>query len=136
MFLVFQDTLLKWFGEEARLTRETGTTQYHIFGGVGGGEGTPAVWKQLRVVFCCLLCLVTPWRCHTTGATVSAIGNLSTPSGGSCIYLPSASKLSTGVEWRRSQWGPACCRNISLLTRMRSMGLTRFDIFLTSFESC
>lgn len=36
MLRVFQNTLLKWFGEEAGLTRETGTTQYPI---LGGGEG-------------------------------------------------------------------------------------------------
>ena len=36
MLGVFQNTFLKWFGEEAHLIRETQTTQCHIFGGVEG----------------------------------------------------------------------------------------------------
>lgn len=35
MLWVFQNTLLKWFGEEACLIRETRTAQYRIFGWVG-----------------------------------------------------------------------------------------------------
>lgn len=104
MLGVFQNTLLKWFGEEACLIRETQTTVSHFLRDGERGR-TPAVWKQPKVGFCCLLCLVTPWRCHTTAATGSVIGNLPTPCGGSFIYLPSASKLAAGITWRRFQWG-------------------------------
>lgn len=137
MLRVFQNMLLKWFGEEAGLTRETGTTQYFGLGILGGGEGraTPGVWKQPRVGFCCLQHLVTLWRYHRTGATGFVIGNLSIPCAGGFICFPSTTKLAAGVGWRRLQWGPVCGISISLLTRMRAMDLSWFDTFLTSFES-
>lgn len=109
--------------------------QYQVFGGVSGGA--PALWKLPKVVLWCILCFVAPQRCHTTGATESDTGNVTTTSSGaSFAYLHFLSQLATDIEWKRSQGRPPSGRSISLFTRMRKMGVTQSDTFLISFKSC
>lgn len=135
MLWVFQNTFLKWM-KKKRVWPGKRATQYHIFGGVGWVEELLPCGNYPRLFFWGLLCFVAPQSCHATGPAGSVTGNVTTACGASFIYLPFASQVVTGIEWRRSQWGPASGRSISLFTRMREMGVTQSDTFLTSSESC
>lgn len=64
MLGVFQNTLPKWFGEEARLIRETQTTECHIFGGMGRGGELLQCANNPRLVFAAFYAL---W--HHEGVT-------------------------------------------------------------------
>lgn len=102
--------------------------------GVGGG--TPALWKLPKVVF-----LMPSVLCGTTKVSHNRSHrvchcNVTITCGASFIYLPFAFQLATGIEWRRSQRGPASGRSISLFIRMRKRGVSQSDTFLISFESC